>query len=82
MTRRAVSAVCPPATYKSVSGPGGCLACPEHSRAERSGSDVCACEPGYWRAETDPPQTACTRESGWTVYEAGGVGLTSWGTCR
>ncbi|XP_043228941.1 ephrin type-B receptor 1-B-like [Amphibalanus amphitrite] len=53
--------VCPPATYKSVSGVGACLACPDHSRAERSGSDLCACEPGYWRAETDPPGSACTR---------------------
>ncbi|XP_041656783.1 ephrin type-B receptor 4a [Cheilinus undulatus] len=38
-----------------------CTGCPGFSHATTRGSSVCACRPGYLRAETDAPDTPCTR---------------------
>ncbi|CAL8304613.1 ephrin type-B receptor 4a isoform X1 [Gadus morhua] len=40
---------------------GQCTGCPGYSHAAGIGSTVCACRPGYLRAESDAPNSPCTR---------------------
>uniref|UniRef100_A0A667X9D7 receptor protein-tyrosine kinase n=1 Tax=Myripristis murdjan TaxID=586833 RepID=A0A667X9D7_9TELE len=40
---------------------GQCTGCPGFSYATVTGSSVCACRAGYLRAESDSPDTPCTR---------------------
>ncbi|KAK5887555.1 hypothetical protein CesoFtcFv8_016150 [Champsocephalus esox] len=51
---------CPPAQFKS-SAEGQCKGCPGFSQATIAGASVCACLSGYLRAESDTPDTVCTR---------------------
>ncbi|XP_021955227.1 ephrin type-B receptor 2 isoform X1 [Folsomia candida] len=53
--------VCPPGRYKPENGDGRCGPCPEHSTAPYTGSGECRCNTGYFRAETDPRSTPCTK---------------------
>ncbi|XP_070848843.1 ephrin type-B receptor 4b-like isoform X1 [Chaetodon trifascialis] len=52
---------CPSGQFKAASGPGGCDPCPAKSNVLIPGSAYCLCLPGYHRADSDPPHTACTR---------------------
>ncbi|XP_029381647.1 ephrin type-B receptor 4-like isoform X2 [Echeneis naucrates] len=52
---------CPPGQFKAESGPGGCSFCPDNSNTRSPGSTYCPCHYGYHRADSDPPQAACTR---------------------
>uniref|UniRef100_A0A8C7HEV9 receptor protein-tyrosine kinase n=1 Tax=Oncorhynchus kisutch TaxID=8019 RepID=A0A8C7HEV9_ONCKI len=51
---------CPVGQFRSTSG-GQCQACPGFSHAMVTGSPVCQCRPGYLRADSDTPDTPCTR---------------------
>ncbi|XP_055799319.1 ephrin type-B receptor 4a-like isoform X3 [Salvelinus fontinalis] len=51
---------CPVGQFRSASG-GQCQACPGFSHAMVTGSPVCQCRPGYLRADSDTPDTPCTR---------------------
>lgn len=55
--------MCPPATFKSVTGDELCGPCPAHSRAPYRGSTECRCDHGYYRAEKDPKWSPCTRKT-------------------
>lgn len=57
------SVVCPPATFKSVTGDELCGPCPAHSRAPYRGSTECRCDHGYYRADKDPKWFPCTRKT-------------------
>ncbi|XP_027129739.1 ephrin type-B receptor 4 [Larimichthys crocea] len=51
---------CPVGQFKSGTD-GQCTGCPGFSHATIRGSAVCACRSGYLRAESDAPDTPCTR---------------------
>uniref|UniRef100_A0A8K9WQ86 receptor protein-tyrosine kinase n=1 Tax=Oncorhynchus mykiss TaxID=8022 RepID=A0A8K9WQ86_ONCMY len=51
---------CSVGQFRSGSG-GQCQACPGFSHAVVTGSPVCQCRPGYLRADSDTPDTPCTR---------------------
>ncbi|CAL8143321.1 unnamed protein product [Orchesella dallaii] len=53
--------VCPPGRYKHETGDGRCISCPEHSTAPYSGSAECRCNTGYYRTDTDPRSSPCTK---------------------
>ena len=54
------SAACDAGTY----GTGGsCLPCPANSNSTQSGTSVCPCFEGYYRAAGDPPEMECTCKS-------------------
>ncbi|XP_061754361.1 ephrin type-B receptor 4a isoform X2 [Nerophis ophidion] len=51
---------CPVGHFKSTAE-GQCTVCPGASHASIRGEAVCACRPGYFRAQSDSPDTPCTR---------------------
>ncbi|XP_061925568.1 ephrin type-B receptor 3 [Entelurus aequoreus] len=51
---------CIPGTFKSKFGDGFCAACPPNSRTSARGASICPCQSGFYRADSDPPDTACT----------------------
>ncbi|XP_008329547.1 ephrin type-B receptor 3b isoform X6 [Cynoglossus semilaevis] len=51
---------CSPGTFKSKQGDGFCLPCPANSRASSGAASVCSCRNGYYRSDTDPPDSPCT----------------------
>ncbi|XP_056140988.1 ephrin type-B receptor 4a [Lampris incognitus] len=51
---------CPVGQFKSATE-DQCTGCPGFSHALVTGSPVCVCRPGYLRAQSDPPDSPCTR---------------------
>ncbi|XP_066568499.1 ephrin type-B receptor 5 [Amia ocellicauda] len=51
---------CPVGQYKSSVGLIPCSPCPAHSRSVTTGSRLCECDSGYYRAPSDPEISACT----------------------
>uniref|UniRef100_A0A3B4GWI9 Ephrin type-B receptor 3 n=1 Tax=Pundamilia nyererei TaxID=303518 RepID=A0A3B4GWI9_9CICH len=51
---------CSPGTFKSKQGDSLCLPCPANSRASSGAASVCSCRNGYYRADTDSPDSTCT----------------------
>uniref|UniRef100_A0A3B3B627 receptor protein-tyrosine kinase n=1 Tax=Oryzias melastigma TaxID=30732 RepID=A0A3B3B627_ORYME len=51
---------CPVGQFKSGTE-GPCQSCPEFSYATSRGASVCACRPGFLRAQSDPPNSSCTK---------------------
>ncbi|XP_073332830.1 ephrin type-B receptor 3-like [Pagrus major] len=51
---------CSPGTFKSKQGESFCLPCPANSRASSGASSVCSCRNGYYRSDTDSPDSPCT----------------------
>ncbi|CAK6952228.1 ephrin type-B receptor 3 [Scomber scombrus] len=51
---------CIPGTFKSKFGEGSCIACPSNSRTSVRGANICPCQNGFYRADSDPPDSACT----------------------
>ncbi|XP_039999313.1 ephrin type-B receptor 3 isoform X1 [Xiphias gladius] len=51
---------CIPGTFKSKFGEGSCAPCPSNSRTSARGSNICPCQNGFYRADSDPPDSACT----------------------
>uniref|UniRef100_A0A8C9X7T6 Ephrin type-B receptor 3 n=1 Tax=Sander lucioperca TaxID=283035 RepID=A0A8C9X7T6_SANLU len=51
---------CIPGTFKSKFGEGSCVPCPANSRTSARGANICPCQNGFYRADSDPPDTACT----------------------
>uniref|UniRef100_A0A3B4GE58 receptor protein-tyrosine kinase n=1 Tax=Pundamilia nyererei TaxID=303518 RepID=A0A3B4GE58_9CICH len=51
---------CPVGQFKSGIE-GQCRGCPGFSQATNRGASMCECRPGYLRAESDTPDTPCTR---------------------
>ncbi|XP_063049004.1 ephrin type-A receptor 4-like [Engraulis encrasicolus] len=46
--------------YRALSTDEGCSKCPPHSYSVEEGSTSCACDKGFFRAETDPASMPCT----------------------
>ncbi|XP_033476606.1 ephrin type-B receptor 3b isoform X8 [Epinephelus lanceolatus] len=51
---------CSPGTFKSKQGDSFCLPCPANSRASSGASSICSCRNGYYRSDTDSPDSPCT----------------------
>ncbi|XP_040027471.1 ephrin type-B receptor 3 [Gasterosteus aculeatus] len=51
---------CIPGTFKSKYGEGSCTPCPPNSRTSARGANICPCQSGFYRADSDPPDSACT----------------------
>ncbi|KAE8291177.1 Ephrin type-B receptor 3 [Larimichthys crocea] len=51
---------CIPGTFKSKFGEGTCAACPSNSRTSARGANICPCQNGFYRADSDPPDSGCT----------------------
>ncbi|XP_039984041.1 ephrin type-B receptor 3-like isoform X4 [Xiphias gladius] len=51
---------CNPGTFKSKQGDIFCLPCPANSRASSGAASVCSCRNGYYRSDTDTPDSPCT----------------------
>ncbi|XP_030289115.1 ephrin type-B receptor 3b isoform X13 [Sparus aurata] len=51
---------CSPGTFKSKQGDSFCLPCPANSRASSGASSVCSCRNGFYRSDTDSPDSPCT----------------------
>ncbi|MBN3317675.1 EPHB3 protein, partial [Atractosteus spatula] len=51
---------CGPGTFKSRQGEGLCSPCPPNSRTSSGASTVCSCRNGYYRADSDTPDAACS----------------------
>uniref|UniRef100_A0A8C6WEF6 Ephrin type-B receptor 3 n=1 Tax=Neogobius melanostomus TaxID=47308 RepID=A0A8C6WEF6_9GOBI len=51
---------CSPGTFKSKQGDGFCLPCPANSRATSGAASICSCRNGYYRSDTDLPESPCT----------------------
>uniref|UniRef100_A0A3B4GEK7 receptor protein-tyrosine kinase n=1 Tax=Pundamilia nyererei TaxID=303518 RepID=A0A3B4GEK7_9CICH len=52
---------CPSGHFKAESGPVGCSSCPANSNTRIPGSAYCPCHSGFYRADSDPPHSACTQ---------------------
>ncbi|XP_044216458.1 ephrin type-B receptor 3-like isoform X5 [Thunnus albacares] len=51
---------CSPGTFKSKQGDSFCLPCPANSRASSGAASVCSCRNGFYRSDTDSPDSPCT----------------------
>ncbi|KAM3604460.1 uncharacterized protein V6R79_011286 [Siganus canaliculatus] len=51
---------CIPGTFKSKFGEGSCAPCPSNSRTSARGANICPCQSGFYRADSDPPDSSCT----------------------
>ncbi|XP_008431495.1 ephrin type-B receptor 3 [Poecilia reticulata] len=51
---------CIPGTFKSKFGEGTCAPCPANSRTSSRGANICPCLSGFYRADSDPPDSSCT----------------------
>ncbi|KAI1883199.1 hypothetical protein AGOR_G00242750 [Albula goreensis] len=51
---------CSPGTFKSKQGEGFCSPCPPNSRSSSGASSMCSCRNGYFRGDSDTPDSACT----------------------
>ncbi|XP_041862250.1 ephrin type-B receptor 3-like isoform X3 [Melanotaenia boesemani] len=51
---------CSPGSFKSKQGDGQCFPCPANSRATSGAAIVCSCRNGYYRSDTDSPDSPCT----------------------
>ncbi|XP_072295031.1 ephrin type-B receptor 3-like isoform X10 [Eucyclogobius newberryi] len=51
---------CNPGTFKSKQGDGFCLPCPANSRATSAAASICSCRNGFYRSDTDAPESPCT----------------------
>ncbi|XP_023270570.1 ephrin type-B receptor 3-like [Seriola lalandi dorsalis] len=51
---------CAPGNFKSKFGEGSCAPCPSNSRTSARGTNICSCQNGFYRADSDPPDSACT----------------------
>ncbi|KAM4548105.1 ephrin type-B receptor 3b isoform 1-T1 [Odontesthes bonariensis] len=51
---------CSPGTFKSKQGDEPCFPCPDNSRATSGAANVCSCQNGYYRSDTDSPESPCT----------------------
>ncbi|KAM8953589.1 ephrin type-A receptor 3-like isoform 2-T2 [Pelodytes ibericus] len=52
---------CRPGYYKALLTDTYCTKCPPHSFSLQDSSAECTCEKGFYRAESDPKSTACTK---------------------
>ncbi|XP_044885990.1 ephrin type-B receptor 1 isoform X2 [Mauremys mutica] len=52
---------CPAGMFKANQGVGTCAQCPTNSRSTSEASPICTCRNGYYRADFDPPEAACTK---------------------
>ncbi|KAM4557619.1 ephrin type-B receptor 3 isoform 1-T1 [Fundulus diaphanus] len=51
---------CISGTFKSKFGEGTCAPCPSNSRTSSRGANICPCQNGFYRADSDPPDSPCT----------------------
>ena len=63
---------CPAGMFKASQEAEVCSHCPSNSRSPSEASPICTCRTGYYRADFDPPEVACTSKCivgalGWGV---------------
>ncbi|XP_063162886.1 ephrin type-B receptor 1 isoform X1 [Candoia aspera] len=51
---------CPAGMFKANQGTGVCTQCPSNSRSMSEAAPICTCHNGYYRADFDPSEVACT----------------------
>uniref|UniRef100_A0A3B3XMA5 Ephrin type-B receptor 3 n=1 Tax=Poecilia mexicana TaxID=48701 RepID=A0A3B3XMA5_9TELE len=51
---------CSSGSFKSKQGDGSCFPCPANSRATSGAAIICSCRNGYYRSDTDTPDSPCT----------------------
>ncbi|CAL8253021.1 unnamed protein product [Merluccius merluccius] len=51
---------CSAGTFKSKQGEGFCSPCPANSRASSGAASICSCRNGFYRSDTDSPDSPCT----------------------
>lgn len=51
---------CSLGSFKWKQGEGMCISCPANSRSISIASSICSCRSGFYRADSDTPETACT----------------------
>uniref|UniRef100_A0A4W3I984 Ephrin type-B receptor 3 n=1 Tax=Callorhinchus milii TaxID=7868 RepID=A0A4W3I984_CALMI len=51
---------CIPGTFKAKQGKGPCSPCPPNSRTTLGAATICPCRTGFYRADNDQPEMACT----------------------
>ncbi|XP_028650767.1 ephrin type-B receptor 3-like isoform X1 [Erpetoichthys calabaricus] len=51
---------CSPGNFKSRQGDGLCIPCPPNSRTTSNAATICSCRSGYYRADSDQPEMACS----------------------
>ncbi|XP_062832573.1 ephrin type-B receptor 1 isoform X3 [Anolis carolinensis] len=51
---------CPAGMFKANQGAGICTQCPPNSRSTSEAAPICTCRNGYYRADFDPSEVACT----------------------
>ncbi|XP_028831688.1 ephrin type-B receptor 3 isoform X2 [Denticeps clupeoides] len=51
---------CSPGSFKPDQGLELCLPCPRNSRTPSRASTVCSCQSGFYRADSDAPDSPCT----------------------
>ncbi|XP_053163786.1 ephrin type-B receptor 1 isoform X3 [Hemicordylus capensis] len=51
---------CPAGMFKASQGAGVCTQCPSNSRSTSEAAPICTCRNGYYRADFDPSEVACT----------------------
>uniref|UniRef100_K7EFE9 receptor protein-tyrosine kinase n=1 Tax=Ornithorhynchus anatinus TaxID=9258 RepID=K7EFE9_ORNAN len=51
---------CPAGMFRANQEVGVCSQCPSNSRSPAEASPICICRTGYYRADLDPPEVACT----------------------
>ncbi|KAG7327416.1 hypothetical protein KOW79_009022 [Hemibagrus wyckioides] len=59
-TRETQCQACSPGLFKWKQGEGPCTPCPPNSRSISAASSTCSCKNGFYRADSDTPDTACT----------------------
>nr|XP_023865134.1 ephrin type-B receptor 3-like [Salvelinus alpinus] len=51
---------CTPGSFKYKHGEDSCYPCPPNSRTSSRGANICPCQNGFYRADSDSPYSACT----------------------
>ncbi|XP_026786295.1 ephrin type-B receptor 3 isoform X1 [Pangasianodon hypophthalmus] len=59
-TKETQCQACSPGLFKWKQGEGPCIPCPPNSRSISAASSICSCRNGFYRADSDTPDTACT----------------------
>ncbi|XP_017333855.1 ephrin type-B receptor 3 isoform X1 [Ictalurus punctatus] len=59
-TKETQCQACSPGLFKWKQGEGPCTPCPPNSRSISPASSSCSCRNGFYRADSDTPDTACT----------------------
>ncbi|CDQ80027.1 unnamed protein product [Oncorhynchus mykiss] len=68
---------CTPGSFKYKHGEDSCYPCPPNSRTSYRGANICPCQNGFYRADSDSPDSACTTKPSPPQYVISTVNETS-----